>query len=478
MMRFSLHSFQRQCGKDISRYNAVVPPGGGTTTDTFVYTGNHNLDYPGDGCNVWKTKTAQSLPDHSQIVVYSNYAGLPMLRVNVDHLGNMWATFFRYRDDGQVMWEAHPSAVALPIGLGTLEKYNDLLAYNPGTGLYTYLNSTGLIKVINYYTTDNPSVGAFKGKVSGRAVQKGQSGTPIQVSAITYTSNTDTSTPSITIYPVASTVDYPSDAGIIPTITTGYSYTFATNTNYLTQRITSLPAVSSGQAGDALGQVVRVRGERVGVAGGDGGDDSGVAGIIHRRSHWINRDRRRAGVRVGRIGDGGYLYGCTALPFLDGAAGHFPFERANARIVRRIIVDDLNQTRAVQVRIQPRARVVREQIVILLQRTQADRQRHRRRVRLPHYLPIIPIAEEGRPHIPKVIDVHAQHRQARVIAVDHDLRVIRQTLSGFCLPDIASVARIIEVVVAGVHKGVGGRPAAGWHNCVVTRDVFPALALE
>ncbi|HZL36472.1 MAG TPA: hypothetical protein VFC78_14230 [Tepidisphaeraceae bacterium] len=151
-MRFSLHSVHGRWEDYFPRYNnprrQLCPscPGVGTTTDTFVYTGNGNLDYPGDGYNVWKTKTAQSLPDHSQVVVYSNYAGLPMLRVNVDPLGNMWATFYRYQADGQVIWEAQPSAVALPASLGTLESNNDLLNYNTSTGLYQYLNATGLIR--------------------------------------------------------------------------------------------------------------------------------------------------------------------------------------------------------------------------------------------------------------------------------------------------------------------------------------------
>src|SRR5665213_1649144 len=110
MMRFSLHSFHGRCEdyflQDNNPRRQLCPscPGGGATTDTFVYTGNRNLNYPGDGYNTWSTKTAQSLPDHSQIVVYCNYAGLPTLRVNVDPLGNMLATLYRYQADGQVMW--------------------------------------------------------------------------------------------------------------------------------------------------------------------------------------------------------------------------------------------------------------------------------------------------------------------------------------------------------------------------------------
>jgi hypothetical protein len=53
---------------------AVCPgcPGGGTTSDLFAYTPNPSSPTP--GYNVWAMKTVQTLPDSSQIIVYSNYA--------------------------------------------------------------------------------------------------------------------------------------------------------------------------------------------------------------------------------------------------------------------------------------------------------------------------------------------------------------------------------------------------------------------
>ncbi|MDB5293544.1 MAG: repeat-associated core domain protein [Phycisphaerales bacterium] len=229
--------------------SAVCPscPGGGTTSDAFAYTPNPRN--PSPGFNVWSMKTVQSLPDSSQIVVYTNYAGQPMLKVNVDPAGtSMWATFYRFGTGGQAIWEAQPSAVALPASLSTLEAYDDLLHYNGTT--YQYLNTTGLIKVIAYYTTTDLPNGKVAGYVSTRSVQHGQSGTPVAVEAYTYTSHSDSGTPAITIYPIATRVTYPSDSGTTPSITISYTYdSWQSSSNYLLQKTTYLPLVSTAQNG-------------------------------------------------------------------------------------------------------------------------------------------------------------------------------------------------------------------------------------
>lgn len=159
-------------------------PGGGTTSDSFAYTSG-----PGGGVRDWAMKTVQTLPDSSQIVVYTNVIGLPVLYVAIDSTGSsMWGTFYRYNDKGQVIWQAMPSALALPASLSTLEAYNDLLNYNTTTHLYQYLNNTtGLIYVTDYFgLTETPT-----GYAKDLQVQEGQSGTPVMVRSFTYASQTD-----------------------------------------------------------------------------------------------------------------------------------------------------------------------------------------------------------------------------------------------------------------------------------------------
>jgi RHS repeat-associated protein len=226
---------------------AVCPscPGGGTTSDLFAYTSNSH--YPGDGFNTWKMKTVQTLPDSSQIVVYTNFAGLAMLKVNIDPNGtNMWGTFYRYDSSGRRIWEAMPSAVAMPSSLSTLEANNDLIGYNPGTGLYAYLNnSTGLI---NFATFDSNS------NLSSIGVQQGQSGSPISMASYTYTSSTDAS--GNTAYFMASSVAYPDAANPSITITTGFAYTWYSGTNLVQQKTMTPPVVGTAQNGSGTSYTI------------------------------------------------------------------------------------------------------------------------------------------------------------------------------------------------------------------------------
>ena len=144
-------------------------PGGGSTSDSFSYSAG-----PGGGYAEWAMKTVQTLPDSSQIVVYTNYVGLPILYVAIDSTGeNMWGTFYRYNDNGQVIWQAMPSALALPSDLSTLEGYSDLMNYDTTTLRYEYVNNdTGLIEVTDYFgPSETPA-----GYVKDLQVQQGQSG--------------------------------------------------------------------------------------------------------------------------------------------------------------------------------------------------------------------------------------------------------------------------------------------------------------
>ena len=215
--------------------------GGGTTSDTFTYTPNPSS--PSPGYNVWAVKTVQTLPDSSTITVYTNYIGLPMLYVQTDSTGaNRWITFYRYDANAHLIWTALPSAVN-----GYDDSYNDLLNYDSISGLYQYLNNdSGQIRITDYYSTTGG--GAAAGYVSDYQVQEGQSGTPVLLQSLTYSSNTDSS--GNTIYPIATRVLYPNAGEPTITITTGFSYTYASGTNYLQQRTTTLPAISAAQNGD------------------------------------------------------------------------------------------------------------------------------------------------------------------------------------------------------------------------------------
>jgi hypothetical protein len=95
---FEYDPYTRRVTKEIAAVCETCG-GGGTTADLLAY--GVNPRYPTADCNTWQTRTVQTLPDNSQIVVYANYAGVTMLKVTIDSTGeNKWATFYRYSDDG------------------------------------------------------------------------------------------------------------------------------------------------------------------------------------------------------------------------------------------------------------------------------------------------------------------------------------------------------------------------------------------
>jgi RHS repeat-associated protein len=221
---------------------AVCPgcPGGGTTADLFGFAINPRG--PAFGYNTWAMKTIQTLPDSSQIIVYCNFAGMPMLKVIIDPTAaNQWITAYIYNSDGQLIWTAQPSAVN-----GYDDSNDDLLNFDSGTSLYEYLNTTaGLINVTNYYTTTGS--GAVIDYVENENVRQGQSGGDILLRSYTYTSNIDSA--GNAVYPVATDVSYPNASDTSITITTSYAYTFYSGTNIMSQKTTTVPVISTGQNG-------------------------------------------------------------------------------------------------------------------------------------------------------------------------------------------------------------------------------------
>jgi RHS repeat-associated protein len=217
--------------------------GGGTTSDSFVYSTNGNA--PAAEYNNWQYKTVQTLPDGATQTVYSNFAGMPMLVVyTASNTTDKWYTFYRYDENyPQLIWQAESSAIN-----GYSESYDDLLNYNSGTGKYQYLNdSAGLIKVIDYYSSTNIGSGQVKNYVSAIKVRQGQTGSDVLVRSFTYTSQSDTD--GNTIYPLATIVDYPDATNSSITITTSFAYTWHSGTTQMATRTTTLPVVSTAQNG-------------------------------------------------------------------------------------------------------------------------------------------------------------------------------------------------------------------------------------
>src|SRR5262249_6438405 len=78
----------RRCTKDVVD--------GGALSHQFAYSQSTHTN----GYNRWKTKTVETNPDGTQHIVYSNYAGQPMLVV-LKSGTSQWCEFYKYGSDGQ-----------------------------------------------------------------------------------------------------------------------------------------------------------------------------------------------------------------------------------------------------------------------------------------------------------------------------------------------------------------------------------------
>ncbi|MBI3861131.1 MAG: hypothetical protein HY290_04465, partial [Planctomycetia bacterium] len=237
-----------------------------------------------DGYNNWSTKTTETLPDGNQNIVYTNYAGLTMLKVfqatatssssssgssSSGSTANQWCTYFRYNSTGKLILQANPSAVS-----GFDETKADLVNWQGSTAQYLK-NNAGLI---NTYTYDSAS--GFK---SGDLVQQGTLGLPIIVRQYEYvaccvslSSSSSSSNPSSSPSPAlpcrylqSKLIEYPDDGtlgssssssgaasgtanGNTRQIITTYSYTFWPGTCAVQQKTTTWPVIPTSQNGSGV----------------------------------------------------------------------------------------------------------------------------------------------------------------------------------------------------------------------------------
>ncbi|MCL2639640.1 MAG: hypothetical protein FWD53_02230, partial [Phycisphaerales bacterium] len=228
--------------------------GQGTYTYQWSSNGNSQTYEP----NVYRMKTIETFPDGQQKIVFTNSGGQVMLRVDriysdpSNHSSSYvdYPHFYRFDDQGRLLWKALPSAFQQVSGAYWNESKHDLLDFEAGgagTSNSPYLkDSEGLIYRYSYGQVTGG--GEVAGLNKNEYVQHGELGTPILVSGKTYTSNTDSD--GHTIYPVATSTVYSNTNGT-GARTTRYSYTFFNNTNAVAIRTTTMDPIPSGQNGPA-----------------------------------------------------------------------------------------------------------------------------------------------------------------------------------------------------------------------------------
>ncbi|MBM4058177.1 MAG: RHS repeat protein, partial [Planctomycetes bacterium] len=223
---------------------------GGIGTYTFSYATNPVAAT--DDFNAWRSRTTVTRPDGTQIVNYTNLFGQSMLDVTRASDGGtqrQWGRFLRYDELGRPMWSASPEALDLPANLADVEAHADLMGSQAGNYLYLR-DAAGLIEVRSYGVTSTATEtvpGDVVGLVSSTAVQRGETGTAIPQTAMTYVTR---SAGGRTASFVAVATAFAPAAQ-----TTTYSYSFRTDTTQVESVAVTLPVVSAAQNGPGTADV-------------------------------------------------------------------------------------------------------------------------------------------------------------------------------------------------------------------------------
>jgi len=199
---------------------------GGSRTFTFDYINSSNAIAP----NVWKSHTVETRPDGSQMTIYANSIGQPLIRKLSKTGVGAWIDAYHYDANYRRLWHASPSAV-----IGYDDNQPDLAI--------TLRDDAGLIEETEYYTTTGG--GAVAGYLAARKLRHGSSGTPVPQFTLEYSTHT---AGGVTVHPVAKQTTYQSDAGGDPTETT-LAYSFHSGTTQVAETITTLPIVPTAQNG-------------------------------------------------------------------------------------------------------------------------------------------------------------------------------------------------------------------------------------
>jgi len=224
----------------------------GDQTHEFSYaTSSFGNDY-----NQWETRTVETLPNGGKNIVYSNYAGLTMLKVYQSPSGqDNWYDYMKYDGSGNTLLHAASSAVT---------GYDDTAA-----DLAVSLNSTGLINTYQYYAKTGS--GGIAGYLQYEMVQQGQNGKPTLLREYQYVIRT---VGAETTYRRAKVTCYPSATDQTLQLSCEiYSYTWYPGTLQVQMQTTTWPVVATTQNGSGIansrqqyfnqyGQIIWERDER------------------------------------------------------------------------------------------------------------------------------------------------------------------------------------------------------------------------
>ncbi|MBB5036796.1 RHS repeat domain-containing protein [Prosthecobacter dejongeii] len=215
---------------------------GGRKTISFTY--EINPAEPGtQDVNTWNTKTTEFLPDGTSRRVYTNKAGLVMLKILAQGVSNKWYEYAKYN---------HKFDVEL---LASSEAVDSVTEPNSGGPLVVTLKTNqGLIREQTFYSTTNASLGAVAGLLEKMVVKNGTAGSPSILRSVQYAIKEAFGHK---IYPVSAEVIYPVTGSTATANRTTYTYTWYTGTAgeatfAIKQKTTTYPVVPIEQNGTGV----------------------------------------------------------------------------------------------------------------------------------------------------------------------------------------------------------------------------------
>jgi RHS repeat-associated protein len=219
--------------------------GNGVGSYSYAYESNGNTIFSTD-MNEWRTKTTEDMPDGTENVIFTNNAGLVILRID-DVNGTPRPTYAHYDSAGRLLWKAETSAFVQVSGAYYDQTRDDLLNFSTGNSPYLS-DSAGLLHVYAYgpsTTATSSTAGDVVGYSKSEGVRHGETGSDILISSQNYVSR---SAGGSTSYHVASTTLYRNTNGT-GGMTTSYAYTWFSGTHQMASRTTTKPVITTGQNG-------------------------------------------------------------------------------------------------------------------------------------------------------------------------------------------------------------------------------------
>ncbi|MGL5097641.1 MAG: RHS repeat-associated core domain-containing protein, partial [Planctomycetia bacterium] len=181
--------------------------------------------------------TVETRSDGAQIIVYTNFAGEPILR-ELKSGANRWIMFYERDQYGRIVRQAYPSAV---VG------YDDAQE-NLAVQLRT---SDGLLREYEYY---HPVVGTRTGRLKSESVRRGVGGVPSKLRDYEYGSSSLST--NRRVEPTSLMVEYRNDdgGGALQTI---YEYTYHPDSLRVQEKKTYRPQVLEAENGNGISYVRR-----------------------------------------------------------------------------------------------------------------------------------------------------------------------------------------------------------------------------